>query len=73
LAQRTFHKRGRLITSGKRDADHAATGPNALAFSRRKRAAYESVKIATISRAQRSDCNALLDGNLGIWRSSGKS
>ena len=34
--------------------------PNELRISRRKRAAYESAKIATISRAKRSDCMRVL-------------
>jgi len=38
--------------------------PNGLRISRRKRAAYENAKIATISRAKRSDCMRVLDG---IW------
>jgi hypothetical protein len=32
-----------------------------LRFSRRERAAYESAKKATISRAKRSDCMRMLD------------
>jgi hypothetical protein len=34
--------------------------PNGLAFSRRERAAYDDFKKARISRAKRSDCNAVL-------------
>jgi hypothetical protein len=35
-----------------------------MKLSRRKRAAYECVKIGLISRAKRSDCNAGLSGAL---------
>jgi len=40
--------------------------PNGLAFSRRERAARNDIKKHTILRAKRSDCNAVLDGNL--WK-----
>jgi hypothetical protein len=41
-------------------ADAGQVRPNGLAFSRRERAAPDYVKIATILRAKRSDCNAVL-------------
>jgi hypothetical protein len=40
--------------------------PNGLRISRRKRAAYASIKKGTISRAKRSDCMRVLDGALGL-------
>jgi len=42
---------------------HRLLPPNGLRISRRKRAAYESAKMATISRAKRSDCMRVLGGN----------
>jgi hypothetical protein len=39
---------------------------NGLAFSCRERAASESAKIATISRAKRSDCMRVLGGEAGF-------